>query len=221
MKIRETFNNKRYKLIHLESQDMRRVKTLVEMVGFGKKVLDVGCGDGEIGARLLSKGNEVYGLDISESCVIRAKDRGIRAEVIDLEEGNFPFKDHFDVVLAGEILEHVFDTKSFLGKIHKSLKDKGELVLSTPNLASFGRRLLLLVGKNPLIEASLENGAAGHVRYFIKDTLLALLENNGFKVIEFKSDLVNFNASGSVRSDHIADLFPTLGKCLIVKCTKL
>jgi len=137
-----------------------------------------------------------------------------------LENEDFPFKDRFDLVLAAEIIEHVIDTDTFLQKIAASLKSDGELILTTPNIAALGRRLLLLVNKNPHMEVSLEKDSAGHVRYFIKDTLIWLLEKNGFKVISFTSDVVNFNASGSVRCVWLAKMFPTLGKSLIVKCVK-
>ena len=217
---KEKFNEKRYADSVLGLPDSERVKSIVELIGSGKKVLDVGCGNGEIDKLLIENNNEVNGIDISETCVRKAKEVGVSAVICDLENEDFPFEDKFDVILAAEIIEHVIDTDRFLQKIASSLKSDGELVLTTPNLAALGRRLLLLANKNPHIEVSLEKDSAGHVRYFIKDTLEKLLEKNSFRIISFTSDVVNFNASGSVRCVWLAKMFPTLGKSLIVKCVK-
>jgi 2-polyprenyl-3-methyl-5-hydroxy-6-metoxy-1,4-benzoquinol methylase len=219
-KTKEYFNEKRYADSPLGLPDRERVKIIGELVGSGRSVLDVGCGDGEIDKVLIENKNKVSGLDISETCIKKAKKVGVNAVVCDLETEDFPFKEKFDVILVAEMLEHVIDTDTFLKKISKSLKSDGILVLTTPNLASFGRRLLLLVNKNPHMEVSLEKYSAGHSRYFIKDTLEWLLEKNGFEVVEFRSDVINFNASGTLRSVLFAKLIPTLGKSLIVKCIK-
>jgi 2-polyprenyl-3-methyl-5-hydroxy-6-metoxy-1,4-benzoquinol methylase len=219
-KTKEDFNEKRYAHSILGLPDSERVKIIVELVGSGKAVLDLGCGSGEIDKFLIQNNNKVSGLDISKTCVQKAKKVGVNAFVCDLETEDFPFKDKFDVVLAAEIIEHFTDTDQFLKKIHKSLKSSGQLILTTPNLAALGRRILLFVNKNPHMEVSLEKYSAGHTRYFIKDTLEWLLNKNGFKVVCFRSDLVNFNSSGTLRSVLLAKIFPALGKSLIFKCIK-
>ncbi|MFA5792114.1 MAG: class I SAM-dependent methyltransferase [Candidatus Paceibacterota bacterium] len=219
-KTKENFNEQRYADSPLGLPDRERVKIILELVGSGKSVLDVGCGNGEIGKLLIGNNNKVSGLDISETCVKKANKSRVTAVVCDLETEDVPFKEKFDVILAAEVIEHIVDTDVFLKKIYKSLKSDGILVLTTPNLASFGRRLLLLVNKNPHMEVSLEKYSAGHSRYFIKATLGWLLEKNGFEVVDFRSDVVNFNSSGTLRSVLLAKLVPTLGKSLILKCIK-
>ena len=118
-------------------------------------------------------------------------------------------------------VEHVFDVDYFLQEISRVLKPDGVAVITTPNLAALGRRLMLLVNMNPHIEISLkEPGAAGHIRYFIKGTMKRLLERNGFVPCEWKSDVVNFNATGSISSTLLASIFPTIGSTIIVKAKK-
>jgi hypothetical protein len=93
----------------------------------------------------------------------------------------------------------------------------GVLILTTPNLASFGKRLLLLCNRNPFIECSpLEPEAVGHLRYFIFPTLRQLVERHGFKIREFTSDVINFDGAGRLRSRLLARLFPTFGRTLMV-----
>ncbi|MEK7595138.1 MAG: class I SAM-dependent methyltransferase [Patescibacteria group bacterium] len=218
---KENFNEKRYATHELGKPDDVRVKKIADLVGSGKTVLDIGCCDGYIGSFLIKNGNKVYGTDISKTCVDKANSKGLVAKFLDIEKGAIPFNTKFHTVIAGEIIEHVTDTSGFLQKIKKTLKKDGELIITTPNTAALGRRLLLLFGKNPHLEVSFEPYSAGHVRYFIKESLIWLLEKNGFKVTHYTSDIVNFNASGSVSSKTLADLLPTLGKTLIVKSVKI
>jgi methionine biosynthesis protein MetW len=197
-----------------------RIGIMLNLIGTGKQVLDVGCYDGQISALIKDRGNAVYGVDISESAVEMAMQRGIIAKVGDLDRG-LPFpSDSFDVVLASEVVEHVLDVDLLMEEANRVLRRTGSAVLTTPNLASFGRRLLLLMGKNPLVETRWTEGSAGHVRYFVKDTLLDLLKHHNFTMERFCSDVVNFDNSGRRLSTRFAKWFPTFGRSLIVKAAK-
>jgi len=201
--------------------DLPRIEAIVKLVGSGKKVLDIGCYDGTISERIARNQNVVYGVDYSPEAIELARKRGIIASCLDIEDEPLPFqKDFFDVIIAAEVIEHIFDTDIFLKKIKSCLKPKGSLILTTPNLATLGRRILLLVGRNPLIEVSWRRETAGHIRYFVRDSLFALLRQHGFKVEIFTSDVVNFTNSGSIFIKWLARLCPTLGKSLIVKAVQ-
>jgi len=101
------------------------------------------------------------------------------------------------------------------------LKDEGSLILTTPNIASFGRRLMLLLGINPLIETTAREYDGGHIRYFTKRTLITLLKENHFAVEDILSDVINFTHNGKYYSKFIPKLIPTLGRTLIVKAKKV
>jgi 2-polyprenyl-3-methyl-5-hydroxy-6-metoxy-1,4-benzoquinol methylase len=202
-------------------QDDSRVKVVLPLVGKAGRVLDVGCLDGTIGELFLKLGNEVCGIDASEPALKMARTRGIDARLGNVEE-RFPFGDaQFDAVFAGEIIEHIFDVDAMLSEIRRVLKPQGVFVVTTPNLAALGRRLMLLLNRNPHIEISFTGDAAGHIRYFVRQTLVDILAKHGFKVDVFCSDVINFNASGSLCSYALARLFPTFGKSLIVRATKI
>ena len=214
-----SFNSKAYPVSRC-GQDDSRVKAVLPMIGKAGRILDVGCLDGTIGELFLRMGNEVYGLDASEPAIKKALARGITAKLGNVE-AQFPFDDAlFDAVFAGEIIEHIFDIDTMLAQIYRVLKPNGVFVVTTPNLAALGRRLMLLVNRNPHIEISYTGEAAGHIRYFIRQTLFDVLNKHGFKVDVFQSDVVNFNATGSLYSYRLARLFPTLGKSLIVRAVK-
>ena len=144
----------------------------------------------------------------------------MKARLGNVEE-RFPFDDGmFDGVFAGEIIEHIFDIDGMLSEIGRVLKPAGVFVVTTPNLAAFGRRIMLLMNRNPHIEISYTGGAAGHIRYFIRQTLFDILNKHGFRVDVFCSDVVNFNAAGSLRSYSLARWVPTFGKSLIVRAIR-
>lgn len=200
--------------------DLIRIKILLSLVGSCRKVLDIGCYEGTISALIKERGNEVYGVDISEHAVELAKQKGIKAKVADVDDG-LPFPDNFfDVVVAGEVIEHILNVDFLMEEIKRVLKTHGFTVITTPNLASLGRRILLLLGKNPLIETRWTRGSAGHVRYFTKDTLFELLRIHGLIIDVFCSDVLNFDNSGRHFSTKLTKLFPTLGRSLIVRALK-
>ena len=205
----------------LSSSDLVRVNKVLDLIGRNKTVLDVGCWDGGISQLIAANNNVVCGLENSKNAVQLAKAKGRLVKEFNVEEDNWPsFDIKFDVVFAGEIIEHVFDTDKFLQNIHKVLKDDGALVLTTPNIAALGRRLMLAVGISPLIETTARQQDGGHIRYFTKKTLLNLITDNGFLPIECQSDVVNFSQSGNCYSTAIAGVFPTFGRTLIVKALK-
>lgn len=218
-KFRHDFNELAYgKHIEHPQADQVRIGIIYDLVGEGKRVLDIGCGDGTMGKILLERRNEVYGVDISTTAVEMANRKGIGARVVDVEDESLPFSDgFFDVVVAAEVIEHLYDTAGFLREIKRVVTANGYLVLTTPNLASLGRRLFLLFGLNPVIEVSCGEGSAGHIRYFVKSTLSQMLTQAGFVKQDFISDVVNFDDSGKHFSIALARFFPTLAKSLIVK----
>lgn len=201
-----------------------RMRLVLEWTGSGRRVLDIGCNDGRESERLIRAGNEVYGIEISEDVARLAEQKGVRMSVLDVEEDALPFPDgFFDAIIACEIIEHLVDTDRFLRQVRSKLRDGGTLILSTPNLASFGRRLLLLTGRNPFVEFSLEEKVSGlepvgHLRYFVRDTLCHLLRKHRFEVHTVTSDQLNLGLFTSVR---LARWFPALAWRFIVRATKL
>ena len=170
-----------------------KIDFIVKETGSKKKVLDVGCNDGYIGEILLKNNNDVYGIDVVKKKLLIAQKRGLKVKDCDIEREQFLYPNsYFDVVILGDLIEHVFDTDELLKKCKKVLKKGGKLIVITPNIASLGRRIMLLFGINPFIEYSLElppnkgYPAVGHVRYYTSKTLRLQLLHNGFKDIKIQ-----------------------------------
>lgn len=193
-----------------------------------ERCLEIGCADGEFGLMVERElGGEVVGVDVVESLVKKAKEKGLEAVLVKPEE-DLPFKEEgFVGVVALEVLEHVYDTDRFLSEVERVLKGGGWLVLSTPNLASLKNRVLLLLGFYPqFLEYSLEGG--GHIRLYTKGVLKKQLEEKGFKIVELVS--ANIICPGVTKSwfpgflrklaMKLGDFLPGLGSHLVVIARK-
>ena len=157
-----------------------RLRFLLAAVAPGEQVLDLGCGEGAFAAELARAGAEVLAVDVAEEPLRRAREAnpGLRTQLID-GEGEWELPDAgFDVVWAGEVIEHVADTARWLSELRRVLRSGGRLLLSTPQL-----------GRAQLVEAALSPGAFAarfdplddHLRHYSEATLRALISSFGFE----------------------------------------
>lgn len=216
------FNEKRYSgEMPTDGADKTRIDFILKNIPDNNlKVLDLGCWDGSYTIRYKKKTNTIYGIEASITSERKAKEKGIITENGNFMENDFFEGIKFDIVVAGEIIEHVFDTDLFLQKIHKMLKPHGELILTTPNVASLPRRLLLLLGRNPLMDNRITNISAGHIRYFTFKGIYEILKDNWFEIIRSQSDILNFNNKGTMYSTLIPKLYKKFGKTIMIVAKK-
>lgn len=217
-----SFNSSRYgKFYTSRKNNQIRINKLLSQLKKGYLVLDLGCGDGHIMEKIKKAGGEVVGIDISNESIELAKNKGFEVYKFNLEEDwSIFFKNKFDLVVAGEIIEHVYDTDNFLRCIYKVLKVNGKLSISTPNVASIGRRIMLFLGINPFLETTLRKKDAGHIRYFTFHDLRHLLKEHSFDIIKEESSEVVLSKHGMLSSPILADMFPTLGTTIIIHSKK-
>ncbi len=140
-------------------------------------ILDVGCGRGEFLRRLPATVRRC-GTDCLPSQEVASD---IEYHPQDIARGLHWSDAEFDVVFAGEVIEHLLDTAAFLKECRRVLRPDGVLVLTTPNLA-YWRNLLQWLRKQQFFFVDHRAGENGHVRYFAPRTLAALLGESGFVV---------------------------------------
>jgi SAM-dependent methyltransferase len=116
--------------------------------GPGRRVLDLGCRYGAL-TRAYAEGNEVVGVDVDREALAEAAKLGIETRWVDVEQP-LPFGDaSFDVVVAGELLEHVRDPGRLVADARRVLRPGGRLVGSVPNAFRLLNRLRFLAGLPP------------------------------------------------------------------------
>jgi SAM-dependent methyltransferase len=98
----------------------------------GERALDVGCGVGQVVARLNEAGFEAHGVDVSEPNIERAKEFSERCQLYDGRRLPFPDQ-HFASVGALNVLEHVEEPEAFIEEIVRVTEIGGRIVLSSPN----------------------------------------------------------------------------------------
>lgn len=96
------------------------------------KVLDVGCGAGQVVGRLTEAGFEAYGVDVSEPNIQRAAKFSSRCQMYDGKKLPFP-NDHFRSVGALNVLEHVEEPEQFIREMVRVTQPHGRLIASSPN----------------------------------------------------------------------------------------
>lgn len=123
-------------------------KKIVNCIGFGKKVLDVGCAEGTISEKLFSHKCEVVGIELDEKSAQKAKKycNDVVIGNVELIELNKEYENYFDIILFADVLEHLKEPLDVLRRFKKYLKDDGYIVISLPNIANWRMRFKLLLG---------------------------------------------------------------------------
>jgi SAM-dependent methyltransferase len=135
--------------------------------GPGRRVLDLGCRTGAL-TRAYLEGNHVVGVDVDREALEEAARLGIETHWADLD-APLPFEpESFDVVVAGEVLEHVRDPARLVGDVLAVLRPGGSLVGSVPNAFRLKNRLRFLLGRKPEDDPT-------HLHLFSPAALRALL----------------------------------------------
>ncbi len=116
--------------------------------GPGRHVLDLGCRDGAL-TQAYAGENEIVGVDADREALAEAQKLGIETRWADLDEA-LPFEDaDFDVVVAGELLEHLRDPRRVVSEVLRVLRPGGTFVGSVPNAYRLKNRLRFLLGRKP------------------------------------------------------------------------
>jgi 2-polyprenyl-6-hydroxyphenyl methylase/3-demethylubiquinone-9 3-methyltransferase len=164
----------------------RRSRFLLDHVRPGMRVLDVGCGEGRFAAALIAAGAQVTGLDVAEEPLRRARERHGELELALVgEAGPWPLADaSFDLVWAGEVIEHVADTAAWLSELRRVLRSGGSLVLSTP---ANGPLELIAAALSRRSFAARFDPCGEHLRFYSRATLTRLIEDFGFESVAVRS----------------------------------
>lgn len=214
--IEEMYLTKEANYFSLERQMFKNAVT-----GRNLKILDIGCGTGVLGSYFMKNQNcNVIGIEINQKAYEIAKDnlddviKG-NVETIDL---SFE-KNYFDVIIMGDVLEHLVNPVSTLLKLQPFLKEKGNILITVPNVRNWK------VVSKLLFDDSWEYADWGildftHMRFFTKKSIISLLNRSSISVMKAeriiqkpsKSNLINRMTFGIFEGLLASHIFITIQK---------
>ncbi|MCL5434972.1 MAG: class I SAM-dependent methyltransferase [Patescibacteria group bacterium] len=234
----ERYKDKSY--MSLRNDDASRLVSQISSLNIfksGDKVLDAGCGSGEFGAAVKNSFNaRVYGIDINEEAVKKSNKNGLIAQIADIEQ-KLPYRNEsFNSVLCVQMIEHLINPDFFLTESKRVLKKNGLLIITTPNLAAWFNRIILLFGYQPFfteistIDKTLglsftrkltpNRKPLGHLRVFTLKALIELLQMHDFKILKVKGSTVSYFPKYVYFFDKLFSHFPSIATDLIVIAKK-
>lgn len=148
-----------------------------------KKILDIATGQGYISERLSYKGfSNLHCADInSENFKLNKKQFHFRT--VDANSA-LPYKNNqFDLIISSETIEHLQNPHLFLSEIHRILKPKGTLILTTPNVTNIFSRFYFFFTGRLAFHTPNDYHLSGHItilpdwllKYFFAETNFKLL----------------------------------------------
>ncbi|HEY4285255.1 MAG TPA: class I SAM-dependent methyltransferase [Chthoniobacterales bacterium] len=173
-----------------------------------KRILDVGCAEGNFGASLKNQlGSEVWGVEPVPSIAEIASQRldrvlcgDISAELSQCDDG------YFDCIVFNDVLEHLIDPSRVLVDVKRKLSRNGVVVASIPNIRYFP------VLKDLVLHGQWEYEDAGildrtHLRFFTRKSIAKLFPSLGYRILQleginprpsWKATLLNFAVLGKL-----------------------
>ena len=159
------------------------------------RLLDIGCGAGNLLQAARRNGWDAQGLDVSAGAVKHVRGLGFEVFEGELKDAAFPSQ-HFDVITAAELLEHLFDPQPLLNEVARILRPGGLFWTTTPHARGLSGRVL---GLNWRCVWPPE-----HLQLFSIRGLKKLLHEAGFRQLRIKTTGGNpieiFHAMGAAKS---------------------
>jgi SAM-dependent methyltransferase len=186
-----------YSPLNFEHQDKYDDKPRRDLMGLVPEscdhILEIGCGTGATGSVLKGRNpNLVYvGVEINETAARTAGSRLDQVFTTDIEKlspDQWPFeKEYFDLIIAADVLEHLYDPWRVMFFLKDFLKKGGKILLSLPNTQNINLIANLVQGnwtyeKYGLLDAT-------HIRFFTWNEIDKLLQGTGFRIQKTVSQL--------------------------------
>jgi 2-polyprenyl-3-methyl-5-hydroxy-6-metoxy-1,4-benzoquinol methylase len=177
--------------LDLSKKDSQPAQLLL-LTGCNKKVLEVGPATGYITEALNNRGCRVTAIEKDTAVAEITAKLCERMIIGDVEQIDFAADfagEEFDVVIFGEVLEHLVDPQSVLAQAACILQPKGYVVASVPNIAHGSIRLALLGGEFRYTELGLLDRT--HLRFFTRTSLEDLFREAGYSIRVWRRIIVD------------------------------
>lgn len=218
--------------VYQHVEDFKRLDFIVSQTSkYNKatsKVLDIGCGNGNISLALGSLGFNVRGIDVDATSIQTATNTNTFANVaFEVADANkFTITDEYDVVICSEVLEHLTHPQELVQSAYRILKPGGIMIVTVPN--GYGPRETLMTkpmqwmmqkgytrqlvkvkkafGYTNATEQS-SNPDLTHIQFYTRTSLTQMMEGAGFKQHAFaKADFFDRIFPYSMLANRISAL---------------
>ncbi|MDZ7372101.1 MAG: class I SAM-dependent methyltransferase [candidate division KSB1 bacterium] len=153
-----------------------------------KTVLDVGCGEGNTAAYLKEKfGAEVTGIEINAEAAAVARKKLDHLLQGPVEKAYELPKNHFDLILCLDVLEHLVDPWAVLKRLAGCLKPEGYLLISLPNIQNWRVLIDLAFGRWDYTDSGLMDRT--HLRFFTERTAKEMISAASLRIIRFRRSM--------------------------------
>ena len=151
--------------------------------GQGRRLLDVGAADGLLSRQLTARGWRVTAIEGDPALAQAGARHCERMITMNLDREIPVGEGPFDVIVYGDVLEHLVDPLRVLVDLDRSLDAGGFVIISVPNIAHLWIRLLLLLGHFDYLDRGILDHS--HLRFFTERSLRAMLADAGLTTERF------------------------------------
>lgn len=163
--------------------ELHRLLQRIDFSHGGKRIFELGCGNGSVAETLNQAGFDVTGVDPSDQGINQAKinyphlklNPGSAYDDLRAQYGQFP------AVVSLEVIEHVFDPRHYAATLYDLVSPGGHGIVSTPYHGYWKNLALALTGKMDAHFTALWDG--GHIKFWSVATLSRLLSEAGFEIV--------------------------------------
>jgi len=148
--------------------------------GNGRRLFDVGAAHGYLAGALRSQGFQVTGIEADPVLGKEAANHCDEFLLLDLDEPLPSFNEPYDVMVFGDVLEHLKDPASVLREFVGNLRDDGTVIVSLPNVANIYVRLNLLFGRFDYQDRGLLDRT--HLHFFTRKSFRRFMSEAGLEI---------------------------------------
>jgi 2-polyprenyl-3-methyl-5-hydroxy-6-metoxy-1,4-benzoquinol methylase len=160
---------------------------LLEWIGTHKRVLELGCSTGFFSRHLRDRrACSVVGVEVDAAAAVQARNFCTQVLSRDLNSPEWVAglpEQAFDVILMGDVLEHLIDPQAVLEQIQPLLAPKASIVVSLPNIVYWITRLKILFGRFEYESYGILDHT--HLRFFTPKTAREMIETAGYEIMRF------------------------------------
>lgn len=149
------------------------------------RALDVGAAHGYMAATLRERGYHVAGIEADPDLAREASNYCNEVFVADLDGPLPQFTEGFDLILYGDVLEHLRNPLDVLMSLDRNLRPNGVVIISLPNVANIYVRLQLLLGRFDYQDRGILDRT--HLHFYTRKSFREFLDQAGLEIIQFSA----------------------------------